>query len=119
MLKFEPAPNDEAGRPVATQLMPVAAASVEAATPLEDLDAAFARFLRLDVANGDASPDTIRGYRSQLSAWVSWCAGHGVDARTATTDDVKRYREDLVAQGRHPTTITHKLNVLRRVYAAV
>ena len=37
---------------------------------------------------------------------------------TATADDVKRYREDLVTQGRRPTTIAHKLNVLRRVYAA-
>src|ERR671932_521014 len=78
----------------------------------------FARFLRLDVANGDASLDTVRGYRSQLAAWVAWCAEHAVDARTASTADSKRYREDLVAQGRQPTTIAHKLNVLRRVYAA-
>jgi site-specific recombinase XerD len=83
-----------------------------------ELDSAFTRFLRLDVANGDASIDTVRGYRSQLAAWVSWCADHAVDARTATADDVKRYREELVAIGRQPTTIAHKLNVLRRVYAA-
>ena len=83
-----------------------------------EFDAAFARFLRLDVANGDASLDTVRGYRSQLAAWVAWCAEHAVDARTASVEDVKRYREDLVAQGRQPTTIAHKLNVLRRVYAA-
>src|SRR4029453_1524199 len=31
------------------------------------------RFSRLGVANGDASADTVRGYRSQLSAWVGWC----------------------------------------------
>ena len=83
----------------------------------DDLDAAFARFLRLDVANDDASADTVRGYRSQLAAWVNWCDEQGLDAQTATVDDVKRYREDLVAQGRHPGTIAHKLNVLRRVYA--
>lgn len=70
------------------------------------------------MANGDASVDTIRGYRSQLAAWVSWCAEHGVDARPATVDHVKRYRADLVAQGRQATTIAHKLHVLRRVYAA-
>jgi site-specific recombinase XerD len=86
--------------------------------PDPDLDAAFARFLRLDVANGDASTDTIRGYRSQLAAWVNWCQGQGLDARTATVGDIKGYREDLVAQGRQPGTIAHKLNVLRRVYAA-
>jgi Phage integrase, N-terminal SAM-like domain len=69
-------------------------------------------------ANGDASIDTLRGHRSQLATWVAWCADHGVDARTATPDDLKLYREDLVAIGRQPTTIAHKLNVLRRVYAA-
>src|ERR687886_2216494 len=102
-----------------SQLVAAASAVPAAvAAPVADLDAAFARFLRLDVANGDAALDTVRGYRSQLAAWVAWCAEHAVDARTASTDDIKRYREDLVAQGRQPTTIAHKLNVLRRVYAA-
>jgi hypothetical protein len=45
-----------------------------APVPLHELNTAFARFLRLDVADGDASPDTIRGYRSQLAAWVSSAA---------------------------------------------
>lgn len=83
-----------------------------------ELDGAFARFLRLDVANGEAAADTIRGYRSQLAAWVNWSTEHGIDTRTATVEDVKRYREELVAAGRQPSTIAHKLNVLRRVYAA-
>ena len=108
-------------RPGGSMNRHVRAAKVDLApapAPRDDLDAAFARFLRLDVANGDASLDTIRGYRSQLAAWVSWCADHDVDARLATVEDIKRYREDLVAQGRQPSTIAHKLNVLRRVYAA-
>jgi site-specific recombinase XerC len=61
----------------------------------EALDAAFARFLRLDVANGDAARETIRSYRGQVGAWVSWC-------RTATR------------RARSPT----KLTVLRRFYQA-
>jgi hypothetical protein len=46
------------------------------------------------VANGDTSSDTVRGYRSRLAARVNWCADHTVDARTATVDDARRYRED-------------------------
>jgi hypothetical protein len=92
--------------------------TTDAALVDSDLDVAFARCLRLDVANGDASIVTVRGYRSQLAVWVTWCADHGVDARTATPDELKRYREDLVDLGRQPSTIAHKLNVLRRVYAA-
>ena len=81
---------EEAGI-VKPAILPINAQLAES-VPTDDLDAAFARFLRLDVANGDASVDTIRGYRSQLAAWVNWYADQSVDARTATVDDAKRYR---------------------------
>lgn len=46
----------------------------EMITPGEaDLLAAFADFLRLDVAQGDASPETIRAYAGQVQAFVTWC----------------------------------------------
>ena len=41
-----------------------------------------------------------------------------VGARTVTTEDVKRHRDDVFAQGHHVTMIGHKLTVARRVYAA-
>jgi hypothetical protein len=44
------------------------------AAPLADFHAAFADFLRVDVANGDASPDTMRNYRNEVALWVGWCA---------------------------------------------
>lgn len=34
-----------------------------------DLMGAFAEFLSLDVANEDASTDTIRGYKTQVGQW--------------------------------------------------
>lgn len=43
---------------------------VESVPSQEHLLAAFANFLRIDVANGDASADTIRGYRTQVGQWV-------------------------------------------------
>src|ERR1051326_7845072 len=42
-------------------------------------------------------------------AWVDWRAMHRIDARSASSHDVKRYCEDLVDLGRQPTTIAHKL----------
>jgi len=53
------------------------------------LDATFARFLRLDVANGDAARETVRSYRGQVGAWVSWCSDNQVAPSTAGPDDVK------------------------------
>jgi integrase len=106
-----------------TALAPVSAASSAglagvAEPSAADLDAAFARFLRLDVADGDAAPETVRSYRTQVSAWVAWCRDAAVDPARATVDDVKRYRQDLVAAEYTPGTIANKLTVLRRFYAA-
>lgn len=80
--------------------------------------AAFADFLRLEVAQGNPSPDTLRGYRKQAEAWVSWCQERGVNPAVATTADVKAYRQSLVSSGYKPATIAHKLVVLRRFYQA-
>jgi site-specific recombinase XerD len=85
---------------------------------LAELDRAFADFLRLDVANGDASPDTIRGYRTQVAAWIAWCGEHARHPGLATVDDVKAYRQDLVARGYKRSSIAHKLVILRRFYRA-
>ena len=82
------------------------------------LDAAYADFLRIDLANGDASHDTIRGYRSMVRRWVAWCREQGVDAATATVADVKRYRQALVEAGYRAGTIRFKLIVLGRFYEA-
>lgn len=86
--------------------------------PQAVLERAFAAFLRLDVANGDAAPDTLRGYRAQAAAWLAWCREQGRDAATAGVDDVKHYRQALVARGCRPATIAHKLAILRRLYQA-
>jgi integrase/recombinase XerD len=83
------------------------------------LDQAFARFLRLEVANGDATPDTIRSYRAQVGIWVRWCAANDLDPATAGPDEVKRYRQHLVNDGLQPTTVANKLAILRRFYAAI
>ncbi len=51
---------------------------------LSALDAAFADFLRIDLANGDASEDTIRNYRCTVGLWAAWCREQSVDPATAT-----------------------------------
>jgi site-specific recombinase XerD len=83
-----------------------------------DLDRAFANFLRIDVANGDASPDTVRGYRTQVASWFSWCKSQNINPASATTGDVKAYRQDLVSAHYKSASIAHRLAVLRRFYQA-
>lgn len=84
-----------------------------------DLDAVFARFLRREVANGDASADTLRGYQTQVRQWGEWCRLRGIEPAYATNGDVIDYRQYL-NQTLHyqPSTIAYKLTIIRQFYAA-
>jgi site-specific recombinase XerD len=79
---------------------------------------AFTAFLRLEVAQGAASPDTQRGYWSQARAWAAWCQPQACCLVTAPVAAVKAYRQALIAAGYQAASIAHKLAVLRRFYAA-
>ena len=83
-----------------------------------EMNAAFADFLRVDVANGDASPDTIAGYRGVVEIWVNWCFGEGFDPATVTVMHVKRYRQTLIERNLSPVTVRWNLMVVRRFYEA-
>jgi hypothetical protein len=86
--------------------------------PPSNFDDAFAEFLRIDVANGDASPDTMRNYRNEVALWVAWCVEQNFDAATATVTHIKSYRQALIEGGYNPITIRWKLSILRRFYEA-
>lgn len=79
---------------------------------------AFADFLRIDVANGDATPDTVRAYHGEVGAWMAWCSECGIEPGNATRADVESYREALKAKGMTVATRRKKLSVIRRFYAA-
>jgi len=91
-------------------------APLAARVPTGDLLASFADFLRLDVAQGDASPETIRTYWSNVRQYLDWCTAEGVHPALATEDDLKAYRAHLVASGYKRTTVATKLAVVRRFY---
>jgi integrase/recombinase XerC/integrase/recombinase XerD len=79
---------------------------------------AFAAFLYIDVANGDAREDTIRSYQSNVRAWVNWCQANGINPAKASVDTIKQYRKHLVESGLKAGTIALKLTVIRRFYQA-
>ena len=99
-----------------TQLITRQQAPLAAPIPTEELLTAFADFLRLDVAQGDASPETIRTYWGQVGAFVDWCQGEGITPALATEDDLKEYRAALIAAGYARATIAARLNAARRFY---
>jgi len=82
------------------------------------MEDAFAEFLRVDVASGDASLDTIEHYLNEVEYWVAWCAEQGFDPATITTAHIKRYRQALIEANYNPVTTRWKLMVVRRFYEA-
>jgi site-specific recombinase XerD len=79
---------------------------------------AFAAFLRLNVAQGDASPETIRAYHRHAGQYVAWCAAQGIAPAEASEHDLEAYRRALVETGQTRATIAGKLAAVRRLYAA-
>jgi site-specific recombinase XerD len=88
-------------------------------TTTEQLLAAFADFLNIDVSAGDAADDTLITYRRQIEQFVKWCDRYKLHPATITKDDIKRYRRWMVdTQKFKPATIALKLSVVRRFYQA-
>lgn len=83
-----------------------------------DALSAFADFLHIDVANGDATEDTVATYRREVAVWVDWCHQNGVNPTFATRTHVETYREELKARGLSVATRSRKLSIIRRFYDA-
>lgn len=81
-----------------------------------DVESLVADWLHLDVANGDACSDTLKTYRGNFAAWLNWCGENSVHPGQATVEDVKGWRQNLVANGSKPSTIALKLTTIRRFY---
>ena len=79
----------------------------------------FARFLRLRVADGDASPATIYTYHTQAAQFVAWCRERDLRPAAATEEDIIAYRKRLVEAGYRRTTVALKLAVVKRLYEAL
>jgi integrase/recombinase XerD len=89
------------------------------ANDCDDLIGAFTNFLQFDVANGNASGDTIVTYWTQVRQYLEWCGHGGIDPRAATRETIKVYRWWLLEQrGYKATTIAIKLTAVSRFYDA-
>jgi integrase/recombinase XerD len=85
----------------------------------DELIGVFTNFLQFDVANGNASGDTIVTYWHQVKQYLEWCRNSSIDPRAATRETIKIYRWWLLEQrGYKPKTIAIKLTAVSRLYDA-
>jgi site-specific recombinase XerD len=80
------------------------------------LFSAWLDFLKLDVAQGAASVDTIRTYTTQIKMFLQWCQQEAIAPLSVSKSDVKAYRYWLNEQGLKTSTIALKLTAVRRLY---
>lgn len=79
-----------------------------------------ATWLNYDVANGDATTDTIKSYLSHFNGWVGWALSKGINPITATEEDIKVYRSFLQDEcNSEAPTVKAKLSIMRRFYATM
>lgn len=98
----------------ATFLVPLSELAV--IPPIDTPLAQAAEWFALDVANGDARPDTIRTYLSNINHWLSWCRVNKHDPGRPTAEGLKLFRQELVQNGAAHATISLKLTTIRRFY---
>lgn len=82
---------------------------------IEDVLEAFRGWMRLDVADGNPSPETVRSYFSDVKQHLGWLAGLGVRPAGAGAEELKGYRAWLVERYA-VSTVGRKLASVRRFY---
>jgi site-specific recombinase XerD len=79
---------------------------------------AFAAFLPLNVAQEDASPQTVRSYHAQVGQFVAWSDEEGIEPPLASEEDLEACRRHLVEAHYTRGMIGVKLSAVRRLYQA-
>jgi site-specific recombinase XerD len=101
------------------ELIPAESAALQPSPPSTNaMMDAFEWFIRIEIANGDATDDTIVAYRREVEAWVLWCERNQIEPLAATRDHVELYRFNLKTQKMAASTRSFKLSIVRRFYAA-
>ncbi len=78
----------------------------------------FERYLNLTIADGHASNDTVKTYRSRVHQFLSWCRGRELYPALVTKQNVLEYRKHLVDGGKTSPTIRLSLLAIKHFYTA-
>ncbi len=76
----------------------------------------FERYLEVEIANGNASEDTKRTYRSYVKQFLLWCDREEIYPARVKSTEIIAYRSYLIAEGKSTNTIALTLVALRHFY---
>ncbi|MGK7950517.1 MAG: tyrosine-type recombinase/integrase [Xenococcaceae cyanobacterium] len=78
----------------------------------------FEKYLNLTIADGHASNDTVKTYRSRVHQFLSWCKERELYPALITKQNVLEYRKHLVDGEKTSTTIRLSLLAIKHFYTA-
>ena len=78
----------------------------------------FDRYLNLTIADGHASNDTVKTYRSRVYQFLSWCRERELYPALVRKDNIKEYRKHLVDSEKTAPTIRLSLLAIKHFYTA-
>ncbi|MCC0178899.1 tyrosine-type recombinase/integrase [Waterburya agarophytonicola K14] len=78
----------------------------------------FEKYLNLTIADGHASVDTVKTYRSRVHQFLSWCKERELYPALITQDNIKEYRKHLVDSEKTSPTIRLSLLAIKHFYTA-
>jgi site-specific recombinase XerD len=78
----------------------------------------FERYLNLTIADGHASNDTVKTYRSRVHQFLSWCKERELYPALITKQNVLEYRKHLVDGEKTSPTIRLSLLAIKHFYTA-
>ncbi|GAA2691747.1 MULTISPECIES: tyrosine-type recombinase/integrase [Actinoplanes] len=84
---------------------------------LPHISASAHQFTEAWLENRRLSDHTRDAYRRDVTTWLDWCAGRGLDPRAATFLDVNAYARGLEARPMAAATVARKLSGLSSWYS--
>lgn len=93
-------------------------ASVKVLPTVMAMRTCFERYLDLTIADGNASDDTIKSYRSRLAQFLNWCHARELYPALINKTNILQYRKHLINSSHASSTIRSSLTAVRHFYTA-
>ncbi|MBW4534392.1 MAG: phage integrase N-terminal SAM-like domain-containing protein [Pleurocapsa minor HA4230-MV1] len=78
----------------------------------------FEQYLNLTIADGNASVDTIKTYKSHVAQFLDWCKERELYPALVTQQNILEYRKQLIDESKTSPTIRLSLLAIKHFYTA-
>ena len=95
-----------------------ASATISTLPTLRVMRNCFEQYLNLTIADGNASVDTIKTYKSHVAQFLDWCKERELYPALVTQQNILEYRKQLIDESKTSPTIRLSLLAIKHFYTA-